>query len=643
MSVSSLSTTSGNASAGRRRSTPKDHSTQFSSIAWGRSVLSILLLLVGGTVLLACEGPQGPSESAPPDTRHRAVADQAAVSSAHPLASEVGRQMMQEEGGNAVDAAVATAFALGVVEPQMSGLGGGGSVLIWRDDQGEADYGNFYAAKRAETYRDLDYEAVDDQNLLETAIPGMTAGLLDALERHGTLDRQTVMAPAIRLAEEGVPVYQSLRDAIRSNEEKLRRYDAAQQRFFPDGEPLELGEILKQPRLAKTLRKISEKGRSAFYEGPLAENMVEVLNEGDNPVRLTDFANYEPQWDASPLCGTYRGQTVLTAPPPQTGIKQIQAFNLLEAYEPTELGVPPRSPEAFHTLASIMRLGMADRGAFITDPNWETVPVEGMRSDAYAEERRRWVDTSAVPEEMPAGEPTAHMENTGAPGCEAFPAYDSPDPEKVLAARGGDGSVSRAAIENDGSSSHSGSSASVTGNTTHLSVVDPAGNAVALSATLSPMFGAGASVNGYILNDSGYDFSEMDEADWEQGQHPYRVRASTISPTILLEDQDVQVVVGAPGGLRIPTAVFQNLVYIVDYDMGPLDALRMPRIYPSVSSPDVQVERTFDESVLRRARERGYEVHPRGDGYARLYVIVRQGDDWVGAADPRHDGAVRGF
>lgn len=631
----------GSSNTGRLESTTKVHLSCFPSIARRHAI--VLLVLVGGAFLSACERPQKLSESAPPDTRHRAVADDAAVSSAHPLASDVGRQIMQEKGGNAVDAAVATAFALGVVEPQMSGLGGGGSMLIWRDDQGEADYGNFYAAKRAKTYRGLDYDAVDDENLLETAIPGMTAGLLDALERHGTLDRETVMAPAIRLAEEGVPVYQSLRDAIRSNTEKLRRYDTAQQRFFPNGEPLELGEILRQPRLAETLRKISEEGRSAFYEGPLAENMVEVLNEGDNPVSLADFSNYEPQWDVSPLCGTYRGQTVLTAPPPQTGIKQIQAFNLMEAYEPTELGVPPRSSEAFHTFASIMRLGMADRGAFISDPNWETVPVEGMRSEAYAAERRRWVDTTTVPEEMPAGEPTAHMESTRTPGCQAFPAYDSPDPEKVLAAGRDNGSVPGSVIKDDGSSSHSESSASVTGNTTHLSIVDPAGNAVALSATLSPMFGAGASVNGYILNASGYDFSEMDEADWEQGQHPYRVRASTISPTILLKDRNVQVVVGAPGGLRIPTAVFQNLVYIVDYDMDPLEALRMPRVFPSVSSPDVQVERTFDESVLRRAREIGYEVHPRGDGYARLYVIVRQGDDWVGAADPRHDGAVRGF
>lgn len=183
-----------------------------------------------------------------------------------------------------------------------------------------------------------------------------------------------------------------------------------------------------------------------------------------------------------------------------------------------------------------------------------------------------------------------------------------------------------------------------TGETTHISVVDEEGNAVSLSTTLSPVFGSGAWVDGFILNTSGYNFNHMNsEEGWSAGSHPYRIRSSTIAPTIILEDGVVRLVIGAPGGGRIPTAVLQNIVYILEYDLDPLDAVKMPRIFPDSRNPEVQIERGFTGNTLQEAREMGYDIQSLSSGYARLYLVARKDGILIGVSDPRHDGEPRGY
>ncbi|MFO7261682.1 MAG: gamma-glutamyltransferase family protein [bacterium] len=642
---------------------------------------AIALLSAAALALAGCStstAVQTPAPTLAPDVEKRVVARNGVVSAAHPLAAEAGVEMLRR-GGNAVDAAVATAFAIGVVEPMMSGIGGGGGMLIWLQEEGRAEYVDFYSAARATAWRGP-LPDTGAASLREVGVPGAVAGLLEAHERFGRLSRQEVMAPAIRLAEEGFPVYIVLADAIRANRRKLERFPGAARRFLPNGQPPAVGTIFKQPELAATLREIAEHGKAGFYEGDVARSVVAVMNAGGNPTTLADFAAYAPRWNKRPVCGTYRGRVVLSAPPPQTGMQIVHALNLLEPHDLARLGLPTQSVEAFDVLASALRVALADHSRYNGDPNWTPVPAAGMTSKEFARTRAELVGTRRVPERITPGDAAAHDRSRPPASCAALDPY-GPAPEvrteededagQGAGAAAGFALVSGADVGPGMSGSAAAGDAAVermtTGNvpsrgvgagrpayaeafvahgipegeTTHLSVVDREGNAVALTTTLSPYFGSGAWVEGFFLNSSAVDFSRTDpnapaRSDW-------RVRSSTISPTIVLEDGRVRVVIGAPGGGRIPGSVIQGLVYMLDYGMDPLEAVRMPRIFPSANSRHVEVELGYPGDVLARARALGWEPGLPGDGYARLYVVARVGDVWVGAADPRHDGGARGY
>ena len=561
------------------------------------------------------------------DRGKRLVGEQAMVSSAHPLASEAGLKMLKE-GGTAVDAAVATAFALNVVEPNMSGIGGGGSMVVWNQQNKKADYVDFYTAKRAESYKNVDYNQYDedDFNLLSTGVPGTVDGLLQSLERHGTMSREEVMEPAISYARNGFPVYITLAQFIRAEKKKLNRYEGARETFYPDGQPLEVGDILKQPELAETLQQISNEGATAFYEGKNAKDIVEVLNEAGNPITTKDLSSYDPQWNKQPLKGSYKDYRVLSAPLPQTGLYIIQALNILESFNLKQTGLPTVSGEAFDILTATMRLANADRRKYVSDPNWEDVPVSELISKEYAKERRELVGTGQAQDSIKAGTPTPS--NTQAQLSLVNTAKKMPSDRSKVAGT----------ISNKSEYSKTG------GETTHISVIDSNGNAVSLSTTLSHVFGSGAWVNGFILNNSAFDFSDLNSEEEWKSNHPYRIRASTISPTIILDENDeVRLVIGAPGGGRIPTAVLQNTVYILEYGLDPYDAVQMPRIFPDYYEPKVEIEKGFDPDVLKEVRQMGYGIKTLSEGYARLYLVAKQNGKLIGVADPRHDGEVRGY
>ncbi|HET7274647.1 MAG TPA: gamma-glutamyltransferase family protein [Longimicrobiaceae bacterium] len=584
--------------------------------------------ILGLPLVAACSAPlAAPHVTLAPDLGKRLEAEHAVVTSAHPAASEAGFEMLRK-GGNAIDAAVATAFTVSVGEPQMSGMGGGGGMLIWLQDEQRAEYVDFYAAQLPESFRGLSLDDAPRTDLRTVAIPGEVAGLLEAHERFGNLSRAEVMAPAIRLAEEGFPINQILAQMIAMDSAKLARYPRASRVFLPDGRPLRAGDILRQPELANTLRLVAEQGRDGFYKGEVAEAVVATLNAGGHPASLADFAAVTPRWKR-PMCGDYRGYTVLSAAPPQTGVQILQTLELLEPYDLESLGLPTQSAAAFDVLTSALRVGMSD-SQYNQDPNWVDAPVNAVASPGYASARAGMVGSGRAPAEIEAGDPADFRRPPAAGRCARLDPY-------------------RAGIAGPVASTHASPSVEISstagGETTHLSVVDADGNAVSLSQTNSSVFGSGARVAGFFLNNSGIIFSDEETpfTPTLTGSDPWRVRKSTISPTIVLQDGQVAMVVGAPGGGRIPTEIVQNMVYVLDYDLDPLAALRMPRIYPSDEDPQVQLETGFPADVLADIREMGYDPVAESFGYARLYMIVRAGDLWIGVADPRHNGEVRGY
>jgi gamma-glutamyltranspeptidase/glutathione hydrolase len=591
------------------------------------------LVMASAIVLLAgCAGAPAPPATPAPDAGKRVVAEHGAVASANPYASDAGLAMLRQ-GGNAIDAAVATAFALGVVEPQMSGLGGSGSMLIWLQREGLAEYLDFYAAQPADAFRGHTGPAEDEgRDLRVVGVPGEVAGLLAAHERFGRLDRATVMGPAIRLAREGFPINQVLSQMIASDSTKLHQFAGAAL-FYRGGKPLGPGERIRNPELAESLLRVAEQGVEGFYRGPTAEAVLGVMNNGGHPITPARFADYEPQWKR-PLCTEYHGLTVLSASPPQTGIQIVHTLELLEGLDLDSLGLPTRSASAFDAITSALRVASTVR-RFNGDPRWVEVNARGFASEGYARERADLVGTRTVPETV---EPLSAEDFADAPYPEACVTLD---PWRGLETPGEATAAGTAASTIRTVTPLSDLPTDSAGETTHISVVDADGNAVALSQTNSSVFGSGAFAAGFFLNDSGYRFSEEEleqplPADW-------RTRTSTVAPTIVLEDARAVMVVGAPGGGRIPTAITQTMVYVLDYSMDPLEAVRMPRIFPDPNERAVQLEGGFSAEVLEDARSMGYEPTALSFGYARLYMIVRAGDRWIAVSDPRHDGEPRGY
>ena len=623
-------------------------------------------------VTLSAQRPVGqPSvfNTPPGDQQKRVEAKNGVVTSANGLASDAGLEILRA-GGNAVDAAVATAFAIGVVEPQMSGLGSSGAAVVWMKQDGKPAYLDFYAAQPADSWnghtepapalrdgpaRPAGQTAIPPQtqkpsqgrgqasaqeqiglpgrpapgDLRVVGIPGGVAGLLALHEKFGKLPRERVVAPAIRLAEEGFPVGQVLAEFIAGGADKMKPFPKGYALYFPEGKPLGPGATVRNPELAESLRWIAREGRRGFYEGVNARALIATLNAGGHPATLADLASYQPQWKR-PLCTDYHGRAVLSAAPPENGLQVLHTLELLEPFDLKALGLPNRSAEAFDVLASALRVGQADaRGN--GDPNWVSVPANGISSAAFAAERRSLVGSRRAPQTIepanaerfdraPApGECRLYDPYGAAPEIPVSPAPRSPRTPDVIGER----------LEEE------------SGETTHLSVVDKDGNAVALTQTNSSVWGSGGFVGGYFLNDSGFRFTDANVN--APSTNRWRIRTTTIAPTIVLQGGNVQMVVGAPGGGRIPTEIVQVMVYTLDYGMDPLDAVKMPRIFPSAQGVSVQLEHGFPPELLRDIRAMGYEPVPPSPEYARLYMIVRRGNSWVGVADTRHDGQPRGY
>lgn len=590
----------------------------------GQAGFLALLVALAACGTTAATPATTPTATLAPDIGKRLAATQGVVTSAHPLASDAGLEMLRR-GGNAVDAAVAASFAVGVVEPQMSGVGGSGSMLLWQQSSRRAEYLDFYAAQPTAAFVAAGATAPDTKApLRSTGVPGEVAGLIAAHERYGKLPLEVVLAPAIRLAEQGFPLYQVLAEMVERDTARLARDPVARDLFWHGGALATPGDRIVNPELAAVLRRIAADGRRGFYEGETAGAIVQRMNAGGHPVRLADFSGYQPVWKR-PLCATYRGDVVLSAPPPQGGMQLVHSLKLLEPHDLKALGLPTRSPRAFDVFTSALRAGQAgSRGN--DDPRWSVVPARGVVSTRYAESRSAHVGIAHVTDSVPPAMAVAFDTAASPAECAPLQPYGS--------AAGSAVQPTSEVTEVDAGTRG--------GETTHISVVDGEGNAVSVTVTNSSVFGNRVGVLGFFLNDSGISFFRP--ADLSRPEVPaWRTRTSTIAPTLVLDGSGVRMVVGSPGGGRIPLAMMQTMSYVLDYRLDALEALRMPRVYPSWTSRTVELEGGFDPVMLGIVRGMGYRPTAQSFGYARLYIIVRDGKRWVGAADPRHDGQVRGW
>jgi gamma-glutamyltranspeptidase/glutathione hydrolase len=523
------------------------------------------------------------------------VVGDAVVATESPAAARVGRDVLAD-GGNAIDAAVATAFAIGVARPQSCGIGGGG-FLLYRSHTGRVrslDFREFApAAFRART---LSPPGLHKQltGHLTVGVPGTVAGLAAALERYGTLPLREALAPAERLARKGFRVPRSLSAAMAENASRLRLFEAAARQYLVDGRrPYAAGERLRQPELAASLRRIQRGGADAFYRGVIARRVVRDMRAprprtGDpGLLTLKDFAAYRPRW-RTPLFGSYRGRQVLAIGPPSSGgIAVLEALNILQTFDLRAAG--QSSADALHLIAEAQKIVFADRNAYVADPEFVPVPTGPLTSRLYAGARRTEIDLGRA--------------KTYGPGLGSQPEAGPPP-------RG----------------------ARAEGTTTHISVVDARGSAVALTCTIEQEFGSAvvAPGTGFLLNNELTDFSAPGTAN-QPG--PRKRPRSSIAPTIVVSRGGRPVMVlGAAGGVRIIGGVLLPIVQYVDFDQGLDGAVDAERI--DASSGQLRIEHTrVEPAVVAELERRGHVLVREGEYAARPRVQVAG----VGAAQPGLD------
>ncbi len=517
------------------------------------------------------------------------------VSTAHPLASEAALQVLKN-GGNAVDAAIAAAFTIGVVEPDGSGIGGGGSMLIYMKEKNTSYYIDFYQ-KASEEVNQIDWKRSEGFNAKTILIPGNVAGLVTAIDNFGTVSLDEVLEDAIRYAEQGFPIDNTLATIILDNFELIDRYKSTRNIFMPGGFPLMEGDVLVQKELANTLRVIAEKGIKGFYEGEVAQKISKSVRNAGGMITLNDLKNYKAEI-TQPLMGNYRGYDIVTANLPQSGVALIETMNMMENINFKELGHYTESSLALHLMSEIFLRSYADRFDVVGDPKYSEIPVNGLLSKDYANARFRQISN----------------DSTSAKG------YRKTEPGNPL--------------DYDNS-----------GQTTHISVVDKEGNMVSLTQTLGTFFGSGFSVDGIVFNSSYINFSaRIENNKLEPGKTP----RSTISPTFLFKDGKPFLCLGTPGGGRIIATLAEIIVNIVDFGMSAESANQAPRFYCQVNDDYLNMEKRISESIRAVLLKKGHNIKVYEDfdlffGGAQFIIIDRDNNKLYGTADKRRGGVALGY
>jgi gamma-glutamyltranspeptidase/glutathione hydrolase len=547
-------------------------------------------------------------------------APHAMVASVHEMASRAGVEMMQA-GGNAVDAAVATGFALAVVHPQAGNLGGGGFMLIRMAD-GVSHFIDYRekapAAATADMYLDSHGNVIENASLVgykAVGVPGSVAGLAYAQKTYGKLPLAQVMAPAIKLARDGYALAWEDAQDLRDND--LTKFPESKRVFQRAGNYYQQGETLRQPELARTLERIA-KNPDEFYHGALARELAAAIQKGGGLITADDLASYEVK-EREPIRGTYRDYDIISAPPPSSGgIALLQVLNILEGYELAKLG--NRSAGTIHLTAEAFRRAFYDRAEFLGDPDFAKIPVAQLIDKRYAAGWRESIDPEHASVSKDLHRPTVFNE---------LERYAESHPATLSSVR-------------------------EPKNTTHYSVVDSAGDAVAVTTTLNDTLGSRVTAEGlgFLLNDEMDDFASKQGVPNGYGLiqgpanaiGPGKRPLSAMTPTIVLKDGRLFLVLGSPGGPTIITTVANVLMGVVDFGLDIQESVNAPRFHHQWLSDEIVVEDRISPDTLALLRAKGHKVksdHFWGDG--ECIAIDPKTGERLGASDGRNNGKAVGF
>ncbi|MGC1686570.1 MAG: gamma-glutamyltransferase [Candidatus Acidiferrales bacterium] len=568
----------------------------------------------------------------------------AMVVSDEALADQAGIDILKE-GGNAIDAAAAVGFALAVVEPEAGNIGGGGFMLI-RMANGKTAFVDYRETAPKHASRDM-YKRADgsfdpDGSLVgyrAVAVPGTVAGLALAVRTYGKLSLQQVLQPAMRLADHGFPVRDDLAQSFESSASTLSRFPASKRIFLNGGTHYKAGEIFRQPELAATLRRIAGNGPDDFYRGETAHHLADEMARNGGIISLEDLAAYAPKVREA-LHATYRYRDhdwqLITSPPPSSGgIAMIEALNILD---PIELKGWDDAPSV-HWVAEAMRRVFADRAAWLADSDFAHVPVQGLTDPRYAAVLRATIDpTKATPSSaVKAGDPKPF---------DSAPAAASEEP-----------------MPRDAAFALLHREAQRSGHTTHFSVVDADGNAVANTYTLNNSYGSAVTTSdGYLLNDEMDDFSAQPGAPNMFGLvqseantiGPGKRPLSSMTPTILLRDGQLSFVTGSPGGPTIISVTLLSVINWMRLGMGAQEAINAPRFHHQWEPDKLLLDRNFPGATARELERLGYALDPpewvRSTAYPPVHIghieaigIDPKTGERLGAPDPWRHGAALGY
>ncbi len=534
------------------------------------------------------------------------VGEHGMVVAAEQQAAEAGLAMLKK-GGNAVDAAVATGFALAVTFPRAGNLGGGGFMLIHLAKEKRNVFIDYREMAPAGATRDMFLKAdgeVDKRSEyfshLSAGVPGTVAGLIYALEKYGTLPLKTVLQPAIELAEQGFPMSYALASSLQARKGRLSADPAAAAYFLrKDGGNWALGENFKQQDLARTLKQIAKHGSDGFYKGKVAKLIADDMRANGGLITERDLANYVVKERAA-VVGDYQGYTIVSAPPPSSGgVHLVQMLNILEAYDLPAMG--HNSAEYIHTVAETMKLAYADRSKYLADPDFVPVPVKQLTDKAYAARQRAMIKPNQV-----------------TPSAQVLPGKAMPRESE---------------------------------DTTHYSTADQYGNMVSNTYTLNFSYGSHIAVPGagFLLNNEMADFAAKpgtaNAYGLVQGEsnriEPGKRPLSSMTPTIVMKDQQAWLATGSPGGSLIINSVLQIVLNAIGFDMNIAAAAAAPRFHHQWLPDELRVEDGVSTDTLKLLKQRGHNINTDITTMGRTQSIMHTGGWFFGATDTRrHQGFV---